>query len=61
MYRPDSYLDQLDEEDNLLSMKMIYDFIDINAKAEKPVMYGKDVELYTVLNGDKYTLSGNDN
>ena len=33
------------------------EFVDINAKSDKPVMFNTDVKLFTVLNGEKFTLT----
>ena len=44
--RHSGYLDQQDHEDNLLSLSMFYQFVALNEKSDKPVMYSKDVQLY---------------
>jgi len=55
--RNEEYFNQEDKEDNLLSVEQLMEFVDINAKSDKPVMFNTDVKLFTVLNGEKFTLT----
>ena len=40
--RGPEFLDQADPDDNLISLKMIEDFVKINEK-EKPLQFGDDI------------------
>lgn len=50
-------MDQEDPEDNLVALKMFLEFVDLNAKSAKPVMYERDVVFLTSINGRKYELN----
>lgn len=57
MHRHASYLNQIDPEDNLLSLKMLKEFIGLNSKSDKPVLFDKDVSIYLAVDGQRYRLT----
>ena len=36
---------------------MIFEFIELNAGSDKPVLFDKDIELFTSINSKKFNLN----
>ena len=55
--REEKHFKQSDPLDDLFSLDMLHDFIKENSESDKPVMYGTDITLSTLMDNQYFTLS----